>query len=403
MILLFFSILAVLLSLALLVKSRQNYKGNYYLSVFFFLSGLWGVANYGVFFSQSSMFAVLATGHFTPFLFLSGQALYFYIRSVLFDDFRLKKSDWLHLIPFLLIAISLTPYYLTDPDGKIEIVNKIRITKNLASENYFEVWPWTISMLLRPIYYIFYVILSSKLIQNYEQYVKVKKANRESYYRYFTIWMNLLMAAISMIAGVFIFLNLIYLFYQETNHHLYLQMVEVLIVFVLAFLNLSFLLIPTLSFGLPKSNVIATAPEEQVSNAELVAESAVSSIHEINLLTDDYIEMMKHQIEDYLQDKPFVTPSFNKVNLSAGTNIPLHHLSYFFNQIVEKSFADWRNELRIEYAIEMIKSGKAKLVTLDTIARESGFANQTTFISSFKKYTGTTPYNFIKGTHLDEE
>lgn len=399
MILLFFSILAIVLSLALFVKARKNYKGNYYLALFFFLSALWGLVNYGVFFSKSSLFAVLMTGHFTPILFLSGQALYFYIRSVLFDDFKLKKSDWLHLIPFVFILLSLIPYYLNLPDEKVEIVNKIRMTNNLVSDNYFEVWPWTISMLLRPLYYIFYLLLSSKLIQNYEHYVKSKKANRESYYKYFTIWINFLMAALSMIAGVFIFLNLIYFFYTETNQHIYLQMVEVLIVFVLALLNLSFLLIPTLSFGLPKA-IVFTQVNDETMHAELVAET--SNVQEISLLTDEYIHLMKTQIDEYLQDKPYIHQSFNKVNLSAATNIPLHHLSYFFNQIVEKSFADWRNELRIEYAIEMIKEGKAKLVTLDTIARESGFSNQTTFISSFKKYTGTTPNNFIKGAKVSE-
>ncbi len=400
MILLFFSLVAIVLSLALFVKARQNYKGNYYLAVFFFISALWGLVNYGVFFSRSSVFAVLMTGHLTPILFLSGPALYLYIRSVLFDDFKLKKSDLFHLIPFFLILLSLIPYYANLPETKIEIVNKIRLTKNLVSDNYFEVWPWTISMLLRPLYYIFYILLSSKLIQNYESYVKTKKANRESYYKYFTIWINFLMAALSMIAGVFIFLNIIYVFYDETNQHLYLQMVEVLIVFVLALLNMSFLLIPTLSFGLPKA-IHITHSSEDSSNSEMVAES--TTVQEISLLTDDYVKMMKMQIDEYIIDKPYIHQSFNKVNLSAAMNIPLHHLSYFFNQIVEKSFADWRNELRIEYAIEMIKEGKAKLVTLDTIARESGFSNQTTFISSFKKYTGTTPNNFIKGAKVTED
>lgn len=402
MILLFFSIMAVLLSLALFVKAKQNYRGNYYLAVFFLISALWGLVTYGVFFSNSSTFAVIMTGHLTPILFLSGQALYFYIRSVITDDYRLKKSDWWHLVPYGIILLSLMPYYFYLPDEKMEIVNQIRMTNNLDSSEYLHVWPWTVSMLLRPIYYLVYVLLSSKLLHKFEFEIKQKRGNRESYYRYFTIWINFLLAAISMIAGFFVFLNMIYVFYPQTNHHIYLQMIESLIVFIFALLNLSYLIIPTLSFGLPKAVVSIHSVEGETLKVDAAAEN-LTNVQEISLLTEDYLKTMKEQIDAYLEEKPYIQQNFSKVNLSAATNIPLHHLSYFFNQVVEKSFAEWRNELRIEFAIEMIKDGKARLLTLDTIAKDSGFSNQTTFISSFKKYTGTTPNNFVKGSHVGED
>ena len=37
-------------------------------------------------------------------------------------------------------------------------------------------------------------------------------------------------------------------------------------------------------------------------------------------------------------------------------NIPTHHLTYFFSQIHNEKYIEWRNRLRIEYAIELINN-----------------------------------------------
>ncbi|MEI6679427.1 MAG: helix-turn-helix domain-containing protein [Mariniphaga sp.] len=85
-----------------------------------------------------------------------------------------------------------------------------------------------------------------------------------------------------------------------------------------------------------------------------------------------------------------------KRKLGDDSGIPAHHLTYYFNSIRLMPFPDWRNSLRIEYAKTLINQGEAGQLTLQTIASKSGFSSQSTFIRSFKQWSGTTPSEYMK-------
>ena len=65
-----------------------------------------------------------------PFEFLWGPLLFFYVKSQLQQDFKFKKSDLVHCIPFFLVALFLLVfYYLQDIETKINIVTNNLIYK----------------------------------------------------------------------------------------------------------------------------------------------------------------------------------------------------------------------------------------------------------------------------------
>lgn len=90
----------------------------------------------------------------------------------------------------------------------------------------------------------------------------------------------------------------------------------------------------------------------------------------------------------------YLDPDFDIKMLSDNTQIPSHHLSYYFNHIIHQKFVDWRNQQRIIYSKELIASGVLEIETLSSIAQKSGFKSQSSFISSFKKFTGFLPSEF---------
>ncbi len=49
-----------------------------------------------------------------PLMYIFFPALYFYVRSVLFREHRLKRSDWVHFIPAIISFIDLLPFYLSN-------------------------------------------------------------------------------------------------------------------------------------------------------------------------------------------------------------------------------------------------------------------------------------------------
>jgi AraC-like DNA-binding protein len=83
-------------------------------------------------------------------------------------------------------------------------------------------------------------------------------------------------------------------------------------------------------------------------------------------------------------------------SLSEDIDIPKHHLAYFFNQISNEKYIDWRNRLRVEYAMEILGREQKYDKTIEVLGEESGFRSYSAFIRSFKQFTGKLPKDFIR-------
>jgi AraC-like DNA-binding protein len=70
-------------------------------------------------------------------------------------------------------------------------------------------------------------------------------------------------------------------------------------------------------------------------------------------------------------------------------------VNYYFNQVNDEKFIDWRNNLRVDYAINLIKNELGIKKTLEAIGNESGFRSYSVFRQAFKRRTGTVPKEFI--------
>ena len=79
-------------------------------------------------------------------------------------------------------------------------------------------------------------------------------------------------------------------------------------------------------------------------------------------------------------------------DLAQKLNILPHTLSQLINENLGKNFSSFLNEYRIEAAKKMMQTHS--YFSLDAIASECGFNSKSTFYSSFKKSTGTTPSKF---------
>jgi AraC-like DNA-binding protein len=114
------------------------------------------------------------------------------------------------------------------------------------------------------------------------------------------------------------------------------------------------------------------------------------------LFSDEYIEYLNEVLAKYYKNQKYLIETFKLSLISAESGIPLHHLTYYFNFILKTSFSDWRNKLRIEYAIHLFAQGAHKKMNLNGIAEQCGFSIPSTFIRSFKKFTGKTPSEYHK-------
>lgn len=127
--------------------------------------------------------------------------------------------------------------------------------------------------------------------------------------------------------------------------------------------------------------------EEEVSVSE-PRSYAKSGLPEKALMV--YNERLTLMVES---ESLFLDPSLNLDRLSELTKIPRHHLSQVFSLQMGKSFADYINQLRIQYACEELK--KERDISIEQLGYECGFNSKVSFYRNFKTYTGLTPSQFV--------
>lgn len=95
--------------------------------------------------------------------------------------------------------------------------------------------------------------------------------------------------------------------------------------------------------------------------------------------------------------KGYLKPHMTLKRLSDELNTNSSYLSKVINKKLDKNFTTYINDLRIVYTIEKLETdGKFRKYSLATIAEETGFSSERSFLRAFQKKIGVTPYNYIK-------
>lgn len=119
-------------------------------------------------------------------------------------------------------------------------------------------------------------------------------------------------------------------------------------------------------------------------------------------LSSAEIELKKQKVQAFFEERQdYLQPDFSLGRLSEKLGIPRHHLSELINQEMESSFYDLVNESRIRHAIQLMKSGKDKAITLEALGYDCGFNTKSAFYHHFKQITGKTPGQFRKEIRPD--
>lgn len=87
----------------------------------------------------------------------------------------------------------------------------------------------------------------------------------------------------------------------------------------------------------------------------------------------------------------FLKSNLTLEELAEELDTPKAHLSKILNQYIHKKFYDFVADYRIEYAIGLMKEIH---LSLEGIAKESGFNSISSFNKHFKRVTGSTPSEY---------
>jgi hypothetical protein len=67
-------------------------------------------------------------------------------------------------------------------------------------------------------------------------------------------------------------------------------------------------------------------------------QKSLADKNDLQLFTQDYIETIGASLESFIESKAFLNTDFKLVTIVKKSNIPAHHLTYYFNDIKQVFF-----------------------------------------------------------------
>jgi AraC-like DNA-binding protein len=368
-------------------------RSNVFLALFFLCCNLVVLVYFGLHFSKNIFWEGFCFVHWLPLSYLLGPLLFFYVKTTLTDNNKLKKWDYLHLIPAFLCMIATLPFTSLPFKEKMETAHRIVNITNDYRLNFFVI-DFEFILISRSLHVIFYSILSFVYFRwtTHQTFMlnKALPSNHKVLNRWFFILCSIQIIIASNTLG-----NMLVVVY---GHNFTLFGLTGDTIFSdthffglngIAFFAQNFLLFlfPKILYG----NVSYT----EAIQKESIIEEIKSNLPK-KAKTSFQVEDFETVLHVYLSQNPFVKKDFTLSQMSFDLKIPERFLSTYFNKELEITFSEWRKNLRIDYVCKLLQEGESKNLTIEAISANAGFASRSKFIDAFKERKGVTPSAFIK-------
>jgi AraC-like DNA-binding protein len=319
-----------------------------------------------------------------PFIILpnmaAGPLLFFYFRSITNPDFTFLRKYLLHFVPSLLFFINGTDYLFWNASQKAYLIETFYTDAHAVFNMPTLIFPYYLHVIFRMAQTLIYVVLAFGL------FYKVFKLNNYKFSLYQKTPLGYLALFLFFFFAHFITTLIIGIrlnprFDDILNHMKDLN-------FLLTLSRTSFTLFILVSLFHPK----IVFEKYFIEQAKIVRKPSNPADPDAQKYDMEEIERL---FTEYMLTKPCLEMGFSLNSISDGIKLPVHQISYFIKQRYNQSFNDWKNELRIKHAVELIESGKAKQLTLESISMQCGYRSRANFVDAFKKVMNMTPSEYL--------
>jgi AraC-like DNA-binding protein len=355
------------------LMDRNKSTLNYMLAAFLFCAGVCQMYN-GLKVSglliQHPHFAFV----YVPFLYFTGPAFFFCFKSLTGTHYRLQLKDALHLVPLLIILISLIPFYAMDSETKRAILMSPPFFQDSnPMMSYYTVIVFIV--VVGVLAYLAIFIKNSGFLWNV-RYLKMKKIS--------VLYVVIMSLSYSM--AIIYFIGLLTYNFFFTSHWFYLLVIKTMSV-------ISFLVVFLIYLVSRRDPNFFQFMQQQVEKIRYER----SKINKLDL--EDVLKRM-----DYLmkEEKIFFDEDLNLNKLSHELAIEPYQLSQILNEKLKKNFNMYINEFRIEEAKKLLVDEPERSIV--SVSYAVGFNSPTSFYDWFFKMTGLSPSKYRKkqsGKHSD--
>jgi AraC-like DNA-binding protein len=375
----------------------------------FTITGLFGFLTLVIILSKQKSTEVINNYLILVLTLVSARYLIFGIRY-LFDLKIIDLSFGIYRVVFILIIPSLYLYFKSlvlqlrpklSKDGKhfvLPIIFPFIILFFSRNSNNYQFNRLTIALSLLCIYVLFYFIKALLLLNKSVWRKKcnsIKQNRGDKILKNWTLFLFSVVSVITLCLFFSIYKNRYPNSFVNISDLIWLRTLLWLIVFI------KILITPEILYGWNFFNQTVTEDKfgnlltSEIWNTEL--KSNVTSLQD---------KLLKQTVESNIKEyiiaidlisadfEMFKNPKFSISDISEKLIIPLSHLNYVFKYHCRLSFSDYKKVIRIQYSIILIESNYLKTNTLDTLAKQVGFASYNPFYTSFKDITGKSPKRF---------
>jgi AraC-like DNA-binding protein len=351
-----------------------------------------------------------------PVVLLFFPIFYLYIQSLTHRKFKIRKKDFFHFIPAILVLVLNIPYLFLSNEEKYWFVS---VGYGQITENSLLIYLRNINRLgvfgIINIQLLVYIALSIYFYRDY----KNKIENIFSYKENIDLrWIRVL---IVFFLVLFLIIDTVHFFSIKTNlpHRI--------------FYNSSMLIfnISIFAYGMYQKNIFEKPNFQEIKkntvnlekkrfiDFEILIPENRNSENEDNKEEDNEEEdknFSKYQksplknnqkiqiieeLDKYMENKPYYYSNLTIDEVAEALKTNSKYLSQVINETYSKNFYTYVNFFRINDSKEMLLSEQFDNYSMEGIAKTVGFNSKSSFYSAFKKHTGFTPTEFKKKEKLN--
>lgn len=321
-----------------------------------------------------------------PIYSLLAPAVYFYFISILNDQFKWKWLYTLLFIPFFLSVLDVIILYSKSIHIYIEIVEQAIKNPGERFGCSYGFFSLRTHYILRNLWVLLSLIF---LFPKLNRFVKLKSQLTIS--SKVTNWIKMLFLVLFILSFISTFFGFLDVLIESGWIQGGSQPFSIVILFnvFIVLLGVAPLYFPSILYGMPQMKVETfefTTNEVRIQKEVEHEEGVRYGLNETVIL--ELLSKIEME-EKYLQH------DFNLDRLASSLEMPVHHVSYFLNYHFNLSFSEYRNRLRMQKAIELIRAGYFQQNTIEALAWKCGFSSRSAFTKTFKSFTGVNPSEFV--------
>ncbi|WP_299526624.1 AraC family transcriptional regulator [uncultured Lutibacter sp.] len=321
--------------------------------------------------------------------------MYVYTKSLISNE-NVFKAKWLvHLIPTIIVYISIIPF------AQLPYEDKEKFVTNISSNTYQY---FVLGIIL--LFVTLYLVAIFRLLNKHQITIRKMFSYEENislnWIRVLAVLLTSLWVIMSSLVAFVYYIDITSPTLLPKDHvmlDMQGQLAFVVFVFLLGFFGIKQQMIYSTQISLKESattNVLTSSKENAQAISISQEKEVLTEKYEKSGLNEEMASEIYANLNELMKNKlTYINDTLSLVELAKQLQVHPNHLSQVINEMEGKNFYNYINSLRITEFIRLASLPDNKKYTMISLAYDCGFNTKSTFNKHFKLVTGKTPTKFF--------